>query len=385
MVIPDRFKKIAGLAKILDFGIAKMTAAGPRAKKTRTGSLMGTPEYMAPEQCMNQPVSGKTDVYALGCILYEMLAGRTPFEAQESFDVLSMQVRGTAPPLLDAVPGVQPELAALVHRMLGKGQAERPTMTEVSEALLRLGAEDALDRVPPELHVRRPSGVSLTSEGGPSSDPQDPTLDAPQGPAVTNTANRSGSWKVALVAVGLIGLAVAAAPGLKLRDGQLSRPKPRPAAQVPHVVWQVSSSPDGAEILTLEGQHVGVTPWRIENERQTGVVRYVLRRAGYADRRIALDLNADHRSLEVLDPLPAPSPAPAAAAAAGATGTPAGQAATGSEDPAQAAQATQATKAAEDAAPAVAGKKTDPAGKRASKGKKRERVGSDGLKLVGDD
>src|SRR6185503_6610970 len=78
-------------AKVLDFGIAKLAGDGkPGSMRTRTGALMGTPAYMSPEQCRGAgAVDARADIYSLGCILYELLAGRPPFHAEGMGEVIA--------------------------------------------------------------------------------------------------------------------------------------------------------------------------------------------------------------------------------------------------------------------------------------------------------
>ena len=83
MIVPDRERAGRERVKVLDFGIAKMAAGASGQLKTATGTTIGTPEYMAPEQCTGSTaLDGKADVYALGVMLYEMLAGALPFRAE---------------------------------------------------------------------------------------------------------------------------------------------------------------------------------------------------------------------------------------------------------------------------------------------------------------
>jgi hypothetical protein len=108
-------------AKVLDFGIAGLY--GQRI--TSTGAMVGTPAYMAPEQLHDHPVTPRTDLYALGCLLYEMLAGEPVFAATSPAGLMRLHLDATPAPLLR--PGVPPGLDALVRQLLEKDPARRPS------------------------------------------------------------------------------------------------------------------------------------------------------------------------------------------------------------------------------------------------------------------
>jgi serine/threonine-protein kinase len=125
--------------KILDFGIAKLVSGNSEgdAHKTRTGSMLGTPAYMSPEQARDaSAIDDRADIYALGCILFEMVAGRPPFVRPGAGEVMIAHVIEPPPRLSSLVPEVDPTLEALVAQMLEKDPAARPqTMTEVQSRL----------------------------------------------------------------------------------------------------------------------------------------------------------------------------------------------------------------------------------------------------------
>ena len=112
--------------KILDFGIAKITCPGT-ASDTEVGVVVGTPEYLSPEQAAGTPVDGRADVYAVGLLGWRMLAGRHPFEAEDARGLLMMQATRKVPSLAEARPelATRPELVAAIARACEKDARER--------------------------------------------------------------------------------------------------------------------------------------------------------------------------------------------------------------------------------------------------------------------
>jgi hypothetical protein len=135
--------------KLTDFGIARLSH-GPAL--TRQASLLGTPEYMAPEVANSGPATPAADLYAIGIVLYEMLAGRTPFAGEDDhlLAVLQRQVEQLPAP----IPGIRPELWAPVEWLLAKDPRFRPSSAEEAAAALsglepELAGEPALPPMPP--------------------------------------------------------------------------------------------------------------------------------------------------------------------------------------------------------------------------------------------
>ena len=130
-------------AKLLDFGIAKLLAEG--VSRTSTGAVLGTPLYMSPEQCQGAKlVDHRSDLYSLGCLLFEMIGGQTPFVSDGVGELIGMH-QFVAPPALSTIaPSVPPEVEALVARLLAKAPAERYQQAEeLAIALGQLGAASA--------------------------------------------------------------------------------------------------------------------------------------------------------------------------------------------------------------------------------------------------
>lgn len=111
--------------KLIDFGIAKSVEGGDD-DLTRTGMAIGTPKYMSPEQGRAEPLDGRSDLYALGVILFEMLSARLPFEATSAMSMIVKHLQEAPPDLRTLAPqGVPPDLAAVVMRALKKSPWER--------------------------------------------------------------------------------------------------------------------------------------------------------------------------------------------------------------------------------------------------------------------
>ncbi|MDB4957837.1 MAG: serine/threonine protein kinase [Myxococcales bacterium] len=124
-------------AKILDFGIAKLTADEPKKMKTRTGMVMGTPVYMSPEQCRGAgEVDARSDIYSIGCVMMTMLTGRPPFEGEGSGDLIAAHMI-TPPPLAGArLPGLPELFDQILQRCLAKSAKDRfQSMPELAKTL----------------------------------------------------------------------------------------------------------------------------------------------------------------------------------------------------------------------------------------------------------
>ncbi len=152
ILVLDREGKLQ--IKILDFGIAHADEA-PGRRATAPGTVMGTPEYMAPEQSLGNPAAPSVDIYALGVILFEMLTGQVPLAAGEgepASTVLIKKVTGRSPALSSAAPDLPGRLCDLVDECLARKPMHRPgsvaeVLHELAEIRAALAEAPALRRV----------------------------------------------------------------------------------------------------------------------------------------------------------------------------------------------------------------------------------------------
>lgn len=281
MIISDPDVPEGERTKIMDFGLVKVLGATPEVPnmnkvsthmQTRTGCWMGTPAYMAPEQGKSfRAVDGKADVYSLGVMLYQMLAGRLPFIG-EGGELLGLHYFAAPPPLAGLAPEAPASLVRLVHRMLGKDPLLRPSMADVFAEARSLEKEC-------------PSAVRPSHGRW----------------AATKLRATLGSLGVGCI-MGVAGLALA----LNLRPSEsssLPRPIARPpAGQLPPplapptmdlVHINLSSEPSGALLLDQDDRVIAATPVTMTWPRQSQRLQARLKLSGYRDQPVDLDLSHD--------------------------------------------------------------------------------------------
>jgi len=130
-ITPANIMLAGGEVKILDFGIAR--ADGTKAG-TATGTVLGTAAYLSPEQAAGQPAGPRSDLYALGCVLFEMLTGGPPFTADSQVAVAYRQVHDDPGPPSARRPGLPASLVQITARLLAKDPADRPTSAAAARA-----------------------------------------------------------------------------------------------------------------------------------------------------------------------------------------------------------------------------------------------------------
>ncbi len=232
---PENILISGGHALVADFGIARAiescNVCGPSAGITAVGLPIGTPAYMSPEQAEGRPdVDGRSDVYSLGCVLFEMLAGRPPFTGRNARTVMTQHVTTPPPALLELRPGLSPGVVEAVERAVAKDPEERfQTAKEFGDVLQLLAASEVVEQAtPPEARASGAARRQLTPAPIPAVSPPD---DAPR-------ASRTGLWL--LFAAALIALAL----GLNILIGD------SPPARAAGGSGQ-SAQPGGASIAVM--------------------------------------------------------------------------------------------------------------------------------------
>ncbi|HEV8321093.1 MAG TPA: protein kinase [Myxococcota bacterium] len=307
-LVTDTEDRGTARVKVLDFGIAKlMEGSDVEAKvQTKTGAVLGTPFYMSPEQGTGETVDARTDIYALGVMLYEMLTGSVPFQAKSTGGVIAKHVSAAPVPPRDKDPRISEDLEAIVLRCLAKLPEQRfQTMEELEAAL---APDGVLAPIPADgshsgPRTARAGSLAAAVAGTQPSGPKTATL-----PAETQRARPASGQSLAaaesipnaaparrrgvgwLVAVGAVVLATASASVLWLGgfvggddDAELDVPAPRAAKDVR------SAARDAAEL------HAPSSP-----------------APARADSTVAASAPATGTEAA---PTPAPAPAPPAAAA----------------------------------------------------------------------
>jgi formylglycine-generating enzyme required for sulfatase activity/dienelactone hydrolase/predicted Ser/Thr protein kinase len=162
----------SGHAKLLDFGLAKVTPGGGSATgldshptleampHTRTGMIVGTPAYMSPEQAQGRPLDARSDVFSFGVLLYELLTGKRPFRGETDVALLAAILRDSPEPIAHLRPDVPPALVRIVERCLEKQPESR---YESADSLVRAmrSCHEALSVPPPKPPWRRPAWLAI--------------------------------------------------------------------------------------------------------------------------------------------------------------------------------------------------------------------------------
>ncbi len=251
-LVPNELLPGGTQVKLLDFGIAKLAGEQSSGMRTQTGTLIGTPAYMSPEQCMGRSdLDHRTDLYSLGCILFQVLCGRPPFISEHGTGVMIAAHMRDAPPdprtLNPRVPGA---LVTIVLCLLEKEPSARyQTALELRNALVAAGANAPITRVPagepyaPTVALGSHQ-TELPTHGGPPA-PTTRSASAAQvvAPPRASRGKKLGVWiGVGALLAGIAGVGVFAAIR---RDGTQAPASPQavPPAPVTPVVRTDSAPP----------------------------------------------------------------------------------------------------------------------------------------------
>jgi len=236
-----------GVVKVTDFGLAK--ALGAQSVLTQANVVLGTPHYMSPEQGKGAKVDGRSDIYSLGVVLYEMLCGDVPFKADTPTSVIYQQIYEEPPPLSEKAPHVPRIVEAIVMRMLQKDPAKRfqkaSDVVAAIEQAEKSVSKDAAAAMTLELGVI--SDVTVPAAGKRSAGEQGATearsatpQDKAETPATTTQTVGVSPWLALLVAVVIIG-GIGVAAFLSTR-GAPTHPPSKTPRQKPSAVAAPNSS-----------------------------------------------------------------------------------------------------------------------------------------------
>ncbi len=308
MLLPDAATATGERAKVLDFGIAKLIEANNQGSvQTRATELLGTPNYMSPEQCRGaKGVDEKTDVYALGVMMFEMLVGRPPFVGTALGELMAKHMYEPAPKVHACNPQVPEVLANLVDVLLDKDKEKRPSMAALEVQLEQLTTE----LPPPPKHRHRNSGAMAVVQSGRHAHPDAKTV-AGNTPGTTGVVEKSRHRGLLLV-VGLVGSLVVVGGSvlglLKLRSSP--QPTPTVAPAIKRIRWTLRSLPTGSQVIRVsDGVALGTTPLGQEAEQSSEPLKLRVEHPGHLPQEVQIGLQASGEVQVVLKPEP-PKPPP---------------------------------------------------------------------------
>jgi serine/threonine protein kinase len=320
---PDTAVEARGRVCLLDFGVAKLLRGDGSfsAQATASGVLVGTPAYMSPEQCKGGgQVDGRSDLYALGCVLYGMLAGRPPFVGEGGGDVIAHHIFVAPEPPSAHSPHVPPELDAIVMQLLEKDPRKRfQGARELGRALAELAAHlESLDRQPTERAPtipRPPMAVPAIKSGpvqlAPLLEPTGVTSLGWLARAPRRFLDDRRIWMpVAGAGVLLLLLALFLRGGAD-RPTERSRSLAQATSPAPPATVEIvlTSIPAGAMVIDqATGERLGPTPYRARRDAAPGVRAFLLQKDGYEPEVVSVRTDVSSEAQVVLAAL-APPPA----------------------------------------------------------------------------
>ena len=226
--------------RLLDFGLARIAET---SSSISNGVAVGTPSYMAPEQCRGEPVDATVDIYACGVVLFEMLTGQKPLTSSDPITTIKMQMEQAPPRLADVLPGDYGALEDIVARALAKQPAQRfPSAIAMSEALdAALGGRTAAESTAVLPKAGAEPSADIPIEIGSS------VVEKPRS-YVRPSAPSSRGWFVVVLVLLAMGATGAAAYVFAIR----SEPKPQPVAPPPAPHDRVATVPVPVMVATTD-------------------------------------------------------------------------------------------------------------------------------------
>lgn len=268
MVRPD------GYVKVLDFGLAKLlqdgvlSPVGPEVStatdiNTELGTILGTLTYMSPEQLRGQPVDGRTDVWSLGVVLYEMLAGHLPFDRSTKSDLIASILERQPPPLSLPESEVATPFQRIVIKALRKNKEQRhQTAQELLRELTLLLRELDFNTSPIRAEVTAESAVEATLESIelPGYESAGRAVVISTASSTSDVGQRAGIvWRHAPVALALlVALGVALTGLLLLRNGFIARSHPKDAPQEMQFTKLVTTRKVTEAIISPDGKYAAL-------------------------------------------------------------------------------------------------------------------------------
>jgi hypothetical protein len=332
-IVPDPATPTGDRVKVLDFGIAKLTSDDNMSMKTRTGTVMGTPVYMSPEQCRGSgEIDHRSDIYAMGCIMYEMACGQPPFVRNGFGELITAHIIEEPAMISSINPSVPGAFEAIVMKTLEKDPAARHQhMSEVEadlgsinpEALVNVTKIPAVGRAGGTGRSKLRSNRSMAPKAGAGAfeitNPGVHTAVDEDLPPPSNKKKMIGIGVGVLAAAG-IAIGVMAGGGKK-EAPPVAAPAPATAAApvkpadpvVVAVKIEITSTPAGASVARADdGAFLGRTPYRASFPKSTKELTLIVRHDGFEDQRVVLPLLEDGKSEVTLKALAAAAPAAAA-------------------------------------------------------------------------
>ncbi len=339
-LVPDAALPRGERAKVLDFGIAKLSGDEGDALETKTGQILGTPMYMSPEQCKGAgQLDHRSDIYALGCLLYQMLCGRPPFVGEGSGEILAAQIHIAPSPIQAHDASIPDPMSDVVMKLLEKDPAARyQTMSAVIDALNNARPKTEIDT--------EPSLASSSEFYQPDQQETQTMIPIDSEPAAqvermgANTLDSlttpppASNRRLLLVAISAISMLVVIVAVIALmgesETEQTRQPSntaipsspqqehdtivqpvpdkrvdplgtnPRgpteavPSVESKTVVLTIDSDPPGAKVYReSDGVRLGQTPYEYTVNRGSGYAGFLLKKSGYRRAEIEIPINQD--------------------------------------------------------------------------------------------